>query len=55
MVYGFNFDKIAPSPDGDTVYGLYNWDKYVATGGWQWLFNQSLAKMKSDVSTAKYA
>lgn len=55
MVYGFNYDMIAPSPDGDTIYGIYSWEKYLATGGWYWLFNQSLSKIKSDVATSKYA
>ena len=54
-VFGFNFDKIAVSSDGDTVYGLYGQDKYLATGQWFWLFNQSMSKIQSDVSSSKYA
>ena len=54
-IYGLNFDKYAVSPDGDTIYGLYGQDKYLATGQWFWLFNQSISKMQSDVSTSKYA
>lgn len=55
VIYGLNFDEYAISPDGDTIYGLYAWDKYVASGGWWWLFNQSLSKLKSDNETSKYA
>ena len=54
-VFGLNFDKYAVSPDGDTIYGLYGQDKYLATGQWFWLFNQSMSKIQSDVSTSKYA
>lgn len=54
-IYGLNFDEYAISPDGDTIYGLYASDRYIASGGWWWLFNQSLSKMKSDVSSSKYA
>lgn len=54
-IFGFNFDKIAVSPDGDTIYGLYGQDTYLATGQWFWLFNQSMAKIQADVSTSKYA
>jgi hypothetical protein len=41
--------------DGDTIYGMYGWDKYIDVGGWWWLFNQSLSKMRSDISSSKYA
>ena len=54
-IYGLNFDEYGVSCDGDTIYGLYSWERYINSGGWWWLFNQSLSKMKSDVSTAKYA
>lgn len=54
-IYGFNFDKMAISPDGDTVYGLYAWDKYINAGGWYWLYNQSLSKMESQVQSSKFA
>lgn len=54
-IFGFNFDKIAVSTDGDTIYGLYGQDKYLATGQWFWLFNQSMSKIQADVSTSKYA
>ena len=55
VLYGLNFDQYGISSDGDTIYGLYSWDKYVKSGGWWWLFNQSLSKMKSELTTAKYA
>ena len=54
-VYCTNFDKMAISPDGDTIYGLYAQEKYLATGQWFWLFNQSMSKIKADVATSKYA
>lgn len=54
-IYGFNFDKIAISPDDDTIYGLYAWDKYIDAGGWYWLYNQSLSKMQSFVASSKFA
>lgn len=54
-IYAFNYDKIAVVPDGDTVYGLYSNDKYVKSGGWYWLFNQSLSKLISSYDTSKYA
>ena len=54
-IYGFNFDKIAAAPDDDTIYGLYAWDKYIASGGWYWLYNQSLSKMQSSITTSKFA
>ena len=54
-IYALNFDKIGVSIDGDTIYGLYGEDKYLATGQWFWLFNQSMSKMQADVSTSKYA
>lgn len=54
-IYGFNFDNYAVSSDGDTIYGLYSWDKYIKSGGWWWIFNQSLSKMKSDINSSKYA
>ena len=54
-LYGLNFDDYGVSCDGDTIYGLYSWQKYVNTGGWWWLFNQSLSKMKVDFQTSKYA
>ena len=44
-IYALNFDKIGVSIDGDTIYGLYGEDKYLATGQWFWLFNQSMSKM----------
>lgn len=50
-----NFDKMAISPDGDTIYGLYGQDVYTATGQWFWLFNQSMSKIQADVSSSKYA
>lgn len=54
-IYAFNYDKLAVSPDGDTVYGLYNWDKYIASGGWYWIYNQSLSRMHAQIATAKFA
>lgn len=54
-IYGLNFDHYSLAADGDTIYGLYAWDQYVSTGGGWWLFNQSLSKIHSDVSTSKYA
>lgn len=54
-IYAFNFDKIGIVPDGDTVYGLYANDAYIRSGGWYWLFNQSLSKMKHIHDTSKYA
>lgn len=54
-IYAFNFDKIGVVPDGDTIYGLYANDAYIRSGGWYWLFNQSLSKMKFIHDTSKYA
>lgn len=54
-IYGLNFDKFAVSPDDDTIYGLYANSAYINSGGWYWLFNQSLSKIKSSVSSSKYA
>lgn len=54
-IYGLNFDQYAVAGDDDTIYGLYAWQKYLDCGGWWWLFNQSLSKMKSEVSSSKYA
>ena len=54
-IFGFNYDKIAAAPDGDTVYGLYAYEKYINSGGWYWLFNQSMSKIKSNYETSKYA
>lgn len=54
-IFGLNFDKFAVSPDGDTIYGLYGQDEYLATGQWFWLFNQSMGKLQADVSSSKYA
>lgn len=53
-IYGFNYDKIAIVPDGDTVYGLYAGQDYINSGGWYWLFNQSLSKMIASSNTSKY-
>ena len=53
-IFGFNYDKIAVAPDGDTVYGLYASESYINSGGWFWLFNQSISKMKSSADTSKY-
>lgn len=55
QVFGFNFDKIAMSSDGDTMYGLYAWDKYVHAGGWNWLYNQSISRMQAAAGSAKFA
>lgn len=54
-VYGFNFDKIAMSCDGDTMYGVYGWDDYINSGGWFWVYNQSLSKIKSSIKSSKFA
>lgn len=54
-IYGLNFDQYGVAADGDTIYGMYGWDKYIDVGGWWWLFNQSLSKMRSDISSSKYA
>ena len=55
VIFGLNFDHYSVSPDGDTIYGLYAFDRYLASGGWFWLFNQSMSKMQADVSSSKYA
>lgn len=54
-IFGFNYDKIAIVPDGDTVYGLYASENYINSGGWYWLFNQSMSKMIASADTSKYA
>lgn len=54
-IYGLNFDAFSLANDGDTLYGLFSWEKYINTGGGWWLFNQSLSKIESDVSSSKYA
>ena len=54
-IYGVNYDQFAIAGDGDTMYGLYGRDKYINSGGWWWIFNQSLSKMKSNASSSKYA
>ena len=55
VIFGLNFDHYSVSPDGDTIYGLYAFERYLASGGWFWLFNQSMSKMQADVSSSKYA
>lgn len=55
VIYGLNYDEFSISSDGDTVYGLYATEKYLASGGWFWIFNDSLSKMQADTSTNKYA
>lgn len=54
-IYGMNFDKYAVAPDCDTVYGLYNSEEDKAQGGWSWLFNVRLSKVRARLGTAKYA
>lgn len=54
-VYGFNYDQIALSSDGDTMYGIYGAEDYVKSGGWFWLYNQSLSKIKSSIQSSKFA
>lgn len=54
-IYGFNFDKIAMSHDGNTIYGLYAWDKYIDADGWNWLYNQQLSKIEAMVGSSKFA
>lgn len=54
-IYGLNYDDYGVAADGDTIYGLYSNQKYVYSGGWWWIFNQSLSKMKVQANTAKYA
>lgn len=54
-VYGLNYDQYGMSADGDTIYGLYSTERYIASGGWWWLFNQSLSKMHSDSGSSNYA
>ena len=54
-LFGFNFDKLAVAPDDDTIYGLYGWTDYIQAGGWYWLYNQSLSKMQSQITTSKFA
>lgn len=54
-IYGLNYDEFSISYDGDTIYGLYASDRYIASGGWWWLFHDSLSKMQADTSTSKYA
>lgn len=54
-LYGLNFDQYGVAADGDTLYGLYAMQNYINSGGWWWLFNQSLSKMKTKTSTSKYA
>ena len=54
-IFGLNYDEYSISSDGDTIYGLYATQKYLASGGWFWIFNDSLSKMQSDTSTNKYA
>lgn len=54
-IFGLNYDQFGVSSDGDTIYGLYASQDYLATGGWSWLFNDSMSKMQADTSTSKYA
>ena len=54
-IYGLNFDQYTVGPDHDTIYGLYANQDYINSGGYYWLFNQSIAKIKSSVSTSKFA
>lgn len=54
-IYGLNYDQFGMTKDGDTIYGLYDLDKFVAQGQWWWIFNQSLSKMEADTATSKYA
>ena len=55
LIYGLNFDQFSVSPDHDTVYGLYANQDYINSGGYFWIFNQSLAKIRSSISTSKFA
>lgn len=54
-IFGLNYDEFSVSSDGDTIYGLYSDENYLASGGWSWLFNDSMSKMQADTSTNKYA
>lgn len=54
-IFGLNYDQFGVSSDGDTLYGLYAKQDYLSTGGWSWLFNDSMSKMQADTSTSKYA
>lgn len=54
-IYGINYDQFAIAGDGDTMYGLYGRQEYINSGGWWWIFNQSLSKMRNNVSSSKYA
>lgn len=54
-LFAFNFDQMAMSSDGNTMYGLYAWDKYINAGGWYWLYNQPLSKIQAIVSSSKFA
>ena len=54
-IYGLNFDKFTASQDGDTICGLYTDKQSLDDSGYYWIYNQSLAKIKSSVSTSAYA
>lgn len=54
-IYGLNFDTYSIAPDCDTMYGLYNSEADRAQGGWSWIFNTRLSKVRANLDTAKYA
>lgn len=54
-IYGLNFDRYSIATDCDTMYGLYNSEEDMAQGGWSWIYNVRLSKIRARLGTSKYA
>lgn len=53
-IYGFNYDILKLSHDGDTIYGIIRQSSEV-NPPWYYIFNQSLSKLYIDENSSKYA
>lgn len=53
-LYGFNYDIVKMSHDGDTIYGIVRQSSEV-NPPWYYIFNQSLSKLYISESSSKYA
>lgn len=53
-LYGFNYDILKMSHDGDTIYGIIRQASDV-NPPWYYIFNQSLNKLYIDENSSKYA
>lgn len=53
-IYGFNYDILKSTYDGDTVYGIITENNDLGAD-WYYIFNQSLGKLHSSAGASKYA